>query len=154
MTTEARNLRTAALGTLAAVLTAGTLAAQPRRPGPGRPQGARLNLMQGLQLTGEQRQAIRALLDERRASADSETAHTRDLRQQLKSAIFADAPDPDAIEQIQQNLAETQRTALARRVDLQQKIAQILTPAQRRQVQHSPAFFDPPPVRQGPPRAR
>jgi Spy/CpxP family protein refolding chaperone len=153
MTIVTRTLRTAALVTLAAVLTAGTLAAQPQRPLPGRPPGGRF-LMQELQLTPEQQQAIRTLLDEQRASTGSEMAHVRDLRQQLNSAIFADVPDASAIEQIQQNLADAQRSALAQRVALQLKIAQILTPAQRQRAQRLPALFDPPPPRQGPPRAQ
>ena len=60
-----------------------------------------------------------------------------ELQRSLRAAIFADAPDTAQIDQLRASIAEAEAAALAARVDLQLKIAQILTPEQRQQARES-----------------
>jgi Spy/CpxP family protein refolding chaperone len=57
-----------------------------------------------------------------------------ELRRSLHATIFADTPDLAHIDQLRASIAEAEAAALAARVDLEMKIAQILTPEQRAQA--------------------
>jgi len=86
-------------------------------------------------LTDSQREQVKALTDEQR-SQDNQGAMRKlgDLQRQLQAAIYADTPDTNQIDQIRASIAEAETAALAARVDLELKIAQILTPEQRKQA--------------------
>ncbi len=87
-------------------------------------------LFERLDLTEVQREQIRTI---RKESADGERpgAKHAELEQQLRAAIFADTPDLAKIEQLKVAMAEAEAAALARRIDVELKVAQVLTADQR-----------------------
>jgi Spy/CpxP family protein refolding chaperone len=149
MTTQIRILSAASASAVAAaaiVLTAGVstaLAQEPAgRPGPGRggPGGfgaGPLPILRQLNLTDAQRQQIKALTDEQRtqnAQAQTPMRTLGELERSLQAAIMADNPDTAQIEQLKTSIADAQAVVLAARIDMELKIAQILTPDQRKQA--------------------
>jgi periplasmic protein CpxP/Spy len=105
--------------------------------GPGGPGGP-LPMLRQLNLTDAQRDQVKALVEDQRKQNDgSALRRVGELRQALQAAIFADAPDSAQIDQLRASIAEADAAALAARVDLQLKIAQILTPEQRQQARES-----------------
>ena len=53
---------------------------------------------------------------------------------ELQEAVFAEAPDADKVAALQQQLVQAQSARLAKRIAIEQQIAQILTAEQRAQV--------------------
>jgi periplasmic protein CpxP/Spy len=142
MTTYTRTLSTIAAGAVAvtiavAAAAAGQAGTAGPRQGPGRGgPGGHFPLLRQLNLTDAQRQQIKALVDERRAAGDSQSPlrTLTELQRSLAAALFADTPDTARIDELKAGIAEAEAAALAARVDLQLKIAQILTPEQRKQA--------------------
>jgi Spy/CpxP family protein refolding chaperone len=122
------------------------------RGGPGRPGGrggpsgpGMLAMVNQLDLTGTQREQIRALAEEGRQGGDPGSP-VRAAEQKLHAAVLADTPDPQAIESLKATLSTALAADVEHRVEMMRKVAQILTPAQRQQLlQMTP---------QGPPRGR
>jgi Spy/CpxP family protein refolding chaperone len=54
-----------------------------------------------------------------------------ELQKQLHLALLADTVDTAKLEQLKQSIAAAEATALAHRIDVQTRIAQVLTPEQR-----------------------
>lgn len=100
------------------------------RPGPGFGGPGPAGFARLADLTDEQRQQVRTILEEERASHDGPPAAIR-LHRELEAEILADAPDEQKIESLRQQLAQAQAEALVRQVTVQRKIAQVLTPEQR-----------------------
>ena len=140
MSTKSRIFWSTMTVTAAAILAIASLSAQgpgrQRGGGPGREFGP-LPLLRQLDLTDAQRQQIQALVQERRPD-ESAMKKLGDLHHDLNAAIFADAPDTAKIEQLKASISEAETAALAERVDLQLKIAQILTPEQRAKARDLP----------------
>jgi protein CpxP len=144
MTTHSRTLLTiaAAAIVIGTTLSAGAQPPAGRGPGqgPGRGgPGGPLPVLRQLNLTDAQREQIRTLMDTERASRTDGQTQTPvrtlvGLRRSLQAAIFADTPDTARIDQLRASIAEAEAAALAARVDLEMKIAQILTPEQRAQL--------------------
>ena len=89
-------------------------------------------------MSDTQRDQVKALLDEQRKQTDGTGMRKlAELQRALRTAVFADAPDTGQIDQLRASIAEAEASALAARVDLQLKIAQILTPEQRQQARES-----------------
>lgn len=141
MTFRMRTLSTVAAAAVAVTAVMSTVSAQPPA---GRGQGGRgapgraFPVLGHLNLTEAQREQIRELTAQQRS--DPEQAGARkggELRRALRTAIFADAPDLAQIEQLKADIAQAEAAALAARMDLQLKIAQILTPEQRKQARES-----------------
>jgi Spy/CpxP family protein refolding chaperone len=106
-------------------------------PGPGGPGGG-LPALRQLNLTEDQRAQVKAVLDEQRKQNDgSAVRKVGELQRALQAAVFADTPDTGQIDQLRAQIAEAEAAALAARVDVQLKIAQILTPEQRQQARES-----------------
>ena len=126
---------------LATIMAIATMSAQgpggrPQRGGgPGREFGPG-PLLRQLDLTEAQRQQVQALVQERRA--DDGARKLGDLHHDLNTAVFADTPDTTKIEQLKASILEAEAAALAERIDLQLKIAQILTPEQRQKARELP----------------
>ena len=108
----------------------------PGRGGVGAP-GAPLPLLRELNLTDAQREQIRALTQQRRATGDDPRRKIVDLDRQLQAAIFADAPDSQKIGDLKNAVAAATAEELAARVELQSRIAEILTPEQRAQAREA-----------------
>ena len=99
--------------------------------GPGGPGRFMLPLGQ-LDLTDEQRSQIREVLQAARpAEGDAAGRQLRELHRSLRTAILADTPDQGQIDQLRASIAQAEAAALGKRVEVAQKIAQILTPEQR-----------------------
>jgi Spy/CpxP family protein refolding chaperone len=81
-------------------------------------------------LTDEQRKQVQAILQEDRASREGPPAAVI-LHRQLEAEILADAPDNQKIDTLRQQLIQAQGEELAHRIQLQRKIAQVLTSEQR-----------------------
>lgn len=131
---------------LAGVLALPVVAQEPQGRGAGRmgmgigqgpggrgPGGGPMALLRGVQLTDAQREQIRAIHQEAREGAAARTKG-RELQRDLRQAILADTPDHARLETLRQAIATHQAEALAKRIDVQTRIAQVLTPEQRAQA--------------------
>ena len=104
------------------------------RGGPGGPGGPNVMAMvRQLDLTDAQREQVRALVDEERQQGGPGAA-VREAEQKLQAAIFGDKQDAAAIEAARSALTSAHAAELDRRVVTMEKLAQILTPAQRQQL--------------------
>ncbi len=112
--------------------------------GPGGPGGP-MALLRGVQLTDAQRDQIRAIMDEHRENMPAD--RVRDLNKQLQLAVLADAPDMQKIEALKTEIAARAAEELAMRIDIESRIVQILTPAQRVQARENISRIGPPPGR-------
>ena len=104
-----------------------------RGPGPGGPGfGGRGpgGFERFADLTDEQRKQVEAIVQEERSSREGPPAAAT-LHRQLEAEILADAPDDQKIDTLRLQLIQAQGEELGRRINVQRKIAQILTPEQR-----------------------
>lgn len=142
MTINARTLSTTLLAVFAAAALV-TISAQAQEPprrearaagvrgvGPARGMGPLAGLRR-LNLTDQQREQIRAILQEARTSGERPGRTTADLHRALRAAVFADTPDYAKIDALKASIAESQAAALNARIALDLKIAEVLTPEQR-----------------------
>ena len=95
-----------------------------------------LPILRGLNLTDAQREQIRSITEAQR-SADNPRRNLMDLERQLQAALLADAPDHQKIEELKTSIASASAAALAARIDVQSRIAQVLTPEQRAQAREA-----------------
>src|SRR5262245_27035404 len=122
-----RTIWTAVAAMILAAAVAIPVIAQPLQGGRGRGSGGGLMpMLEGLNLTDAQREQIRTLTEQRRA--EDPRRNLMDLERQLQTAIFADTPDQQKIEELKNSIAAASARELAARIDLQSQIAQILTP--------------------------
>lgn len=139
----------------ALVMAAGvaiTVVAQPpqgrgdRAGGPGGfgGRGGPFPILRGLELSDAQREQIRSIANEQRADADSPQRKVAGLHKQLHLAILADTPDLQKIEELKTAIASASAEALTARLDVQTRIAQVLTPEQRAQARETLAKAGPP----------
>ena len=90
----------------------------------------------GVQLTDAQREQIRTILEEERASRKEPPAGA-DLHQQLRAELLADAPDQQKLASLREQIVNAQGERLARQIALQQKLVEVLTPEQRAQAREA-----------------
>jgi periplasmic protein CpxP/Spy len=131
---------------LAAALTVPAMAQEPQGRGQGRGQGmgmgpgrpggpggaGPMGMLRGAQLTEAQRDQIRAIHEDVRGDAQPRAG--MQLQRELHLALLADTPDQQKIASLKQAIAAAQAEGLARRVEVQGRVAQVLTPEQRAQV--------------------
>lgn len=104
----------------------------PRAGGPGfGGRGGPFPVLRGLELSDAQREQIRSITQERRAGADGPQRRLADLNKQLHLAILAESPDGQKVEELKTAIAAATGEALTARIDVQTRIAQVLTPEQR-----------------------
>jgi protein CpxP len=110
--------------------------------GPGLRGGGPFPALRQLNLTDAQRDQIKTLIQEARGQNDqapgARARELDELNRSLRAAIFADAPDQAQIDQLRTQIADAHSAALAARIELGQKIAQVLTPEQRKQARELP----------------
>jgi Spy/CpxP family protein refolding chaperone len=94
-------------------------------------------MLRNLDLTDAQKEQVRAVLAERSGRNNAQTLGQ--LHRDLQAAVMADTPDTAKIEQLKASINEAEAAALTERVDLQLRIAQILTPDQRQKAREIPA---------------
>ena len=141
MTITSRTVFAVSALVVVAVLAVATLSAQGqarggRGLGPGRGSGP-LPMLQRLDLTAAQKEQVHAILGER-TGQDARQSLGK-LHQELTAAVMADTPDASKIEQLKASINEAEAASLNERVDLQVRIAQILTPEQRQKARELPA---------------
>lgn len=142
MTIQTGTLKTVMIAALAAVAIAGLSVqapdAQPRQgrggPGFGRGGPGPFAILQQLNLTDAQREQIRTILEERRQNDGTQMNKMGDLQRDLQAAVFADTPDQTKIDQLKAAINEAQTAALAERVEVELRIAQVLTAEQRQKA--------------------
>ena len=134
-----RALYTAAAVAFAGALAIATVSAQTgprqRAGGPGRGFGP-FPMLQRLDLTDAQREQIRSIVSEQRQGTPRQDLAA--LEKELRTAVMADTPDTARIEQLKASINEAHAAALNERVDLQLRIAQVLTPEQRQKAREAP----------------
>ena len=102
--------------------------------GPGGPGGPGiLQMVHQLDLTDAQREQIRALMEDARKDGDP-GEQARAAEQKLHAAILADPPDHQAIEGLKAALNSAHASELDRRIEMMEKVAQILTAEQKQQL--------------------
>jgi Spy/CpxP family protein refolding chaperone len=106
----------------------------PGRGGPGGPGFGPgfMPLLQQLDLTDQQREQVRALMEANRPPAGP--GQLRDAEVKLHTAILGDNPDPQAIDAAKAAINAAHAAELDHQIDLMTKVAQILTPDQRQQL--------------------
>src|SRR6185369_14771848 len=107
-----------------------------RGPGRGAGPGGPLPILRGLDLTDAQKEQIKTLTEQRRTGEDPRR-NLMDLERQLQTAVLADTPDQQKIDELKGSIATASAQALAARIELESRIAQILTPEQRAQAREA-----------------
>ena len=100
-----------------------------RMGGPMMGPGGPFAVLRGLNLTDDQREQIKAILDENRPG---EPPRTMDLERKLHAAIVNG--DAGGIETLKTALLQAHEQQLDREIAVLQKIVPILTPDQRQQL--------------------
>jgi Spy/CpxP family protein refolding chaperone len=124
------------LGTLP-VLAQGRRLGGPGPGGPGGPGGPLVPGLNRLDLTDAQREQLRGIMEQARPG-DPAADTVRQAEQALHTAVFADNPDPQAIDSAKAAVNAAHAAELDRRIALMQKVGQILTPAQRQELARMP----------------
>ena len=132
-----RTIWSAVLAMVVAGAVAIPVIAQPPQGGRGQGRGpgfdGALPLLRGLNLTDAQREQIRSITEAQR-TGDNPRRNVMDLERQLQAAIFAETPDQSKIDQLKNSIAAARAEELTSRIELQSRIAQVLTPEQRAQA--------------------
>ena len=132
-------LKTGVVAAIAAVFVASVAVAGGQAQGPQRGPGMRghggpggRGVLPGImrELTEEQRKQVRVILDESRDPQQGPPVDAK-LRRALDAELLADAPDDQKIEALKGQILEAQAEGLSRQIDVQKRIAQVLTPEQR-----------------------
>ena len=131
-------LKSAAVGAVAAAFVASVAVAQSQGPGPqgrgergprmGGPGVVGRGVLQGL--TEEQRQQVKAIMDEGRDAQQGPPADAK-LRRALEAELLADTPNDQKIDDLKQQILLAQAEGLSRYVGVQRRVAQVLTAEQR-----------------------
>jgi len=96
--------------------------------------------MAALQLTDDQKTQMKAIFTEQHEQMQARLNDLRQSQRDLRAEVFADAPDANKIQTLQAHIKGLQADMLAAHVQLDQKIAAILTPDQRKTMATMPAF--------------
>ena len=125
-------MKSAVVGAIAAAFVASVAVAQSQGPGGMRgPGGPGRGVLQGL--TEEQRQQVKAIMDEGRDGQQRPPADAK-LRRDLDTELLADTPNDQKIEDLKQQILLAQAEGLSRHISVQKRIAQVLTAEQRTQA--------------------
>jgi protein CpxP len=142
---------------IAAALAIPVIAQPPqgRGGGPGGPggfggRGGPFPMLRALDLTDAQRAQIRTITEQQRGNANSPRQKLATLQKQLHLAILADTPDAQKIDELKTSIAAAAAEELTSRIDVESRIAQVLTPEQRAKARELASA--PPPA--GPPFGR
>ena len=132
-----RNMvKTGVAGAIAALLVASVAIAADQDQGQRRGQrmggpGGRGMLPAVMQdLSDEQRAQVRAIMQEGRQGEQGPPADAK-LRRELEAELLADVPNEQKIDDLKQQILAAQAEGLSRHIDVQKRIAQVLTAEQR-----------------------
>jgi Spy/CpxP family protein refolding chaperone len=101
--------------------------------GPGGPGRAGMGMLRGLDLTDDQQAQIKAIHDAERDARQAPPADAQ-LHRQLQAEVFADSPDTQKLATLQEQILLAQAARLTTRLEVEQKVAQVLTAEQRVKV--------------------
>jgi Spy/CpxP family protein refolding chaperone len=109
----------------------------PGRGGRGGPGGPGFGpgfmpMLQQLDLSDQQREQIRSLMEANRPTSDPGQLRAAELK--LHAAILGDNPDQQAIDAARTTINAAHAAELDHQIDILAKVAQILTPDQRQQL--------------------
>jgi len=90
-------------------------------------------MVRQLDLSDTQHEQLRQIMEEGRQGGDP-GAGVRDAERKLHAAILADTPDGASLETLKSAVNAAHAAELEQRIGILQKVAQILTPAQRQQL--------------------
>lgn len=131
-------LKTGIVGAIAAVFVASVAVADGQQPqrrgpgmgGPGGPGGRGFGpgILRGL--TEDQRAQVKAIHEEVRGDQQGRRGDM-ELRRQLEAELLADVPNDGKIEELKSQLLSAQAEGLTKHIEVQKRIAQVLTPEQR-----------------------
>ena len=105
----------------------------PRGRGPGGPGRGGVAVLRGLDLSDDQKAAIKAIHEAEQSERTGPPADVV-IRRQLEAEVFSDAPDTQKIATLEQQLVQAQGERLGHELAVQQKIAAVLTAEQRAKV--------------------
>jgi Spy/CpxP family protein refolding chaperone len=106
--------------------------------GPGGPGGpGPLPMLRDLNLTDAQREQIRAISEAQREKGPGPGQHMAELQKSLQLAVLADSPDQQKLDELKTAIAAAEAEELVVRIDLESRVAQVLTPEQRAQARES-----------------
>jgi Spy/CpxP family protein refolding chaperone len=88
-------------------------------------------MLRQLNLTDQQREEVRTLMETSRPTTDP--GQLRDAELKLHTAILGGNPDPQAIDAAKASINAAHAAELDNQIEMLTKIAQILTPDQRQQ---------------------
>ena len=131
-------LKTGVAAAITAVFVASVAVASGQQPqrrgpgmgGPGGPGGRGFGPGIMRELTDEQRQQVRAILQEERGDQKGPRSDVA-LRRQLEAELLADVPNDLKIEELKSQFLAAQAEGLSKHVEVQKRVAQVLTPEQR-----------------------
>jgi Spy/CpxP family protein refolding chaperone len=129
-------LKTGVVGAIAALFVASVAIAGGQDPGQHRGQrmggpGGRGMLPSIMQdLTEEQRTQVRAIMQEQRQGEPGPPADAKQ-RRELEAELLADVPNDQKIDDLKQQILAAQAEGLSRHIDVQKRVAQVLTAEQR-----------------------
>lgn len=132
------------LWSTAAALVIAAAVAIPVIAQPPQGRGGPFPILRELGLSDAQREQIRSISQPQRADTNSPQRKLADLNKQLHLAILAETPDAQKIEELKTALAAATAEELTARIDVQTRIAQVLTPEQRTQAREALAKAGPP----------
>jgi periplasmic protein CpxP/Spy len=152
-----RTLWSAAAALVLAATIAIPVIAQPRQGrggGPGGPggfggRGGPFPMLRALDLSDAQREQIRTITNQQRDAANSPQEKLGALQKQLRLAILADSQDVQKIDELKTSIAAAAAEALTARIDVETRIAQVLTPEQRAKARNALGKAGPPRDRRG-----
>jgi Spy/CpxP family protein refolding chaperone len=99
--------------------------------GRGGQMGGPLAELARVDLTPDQREKVRDILEADRAKNMDALGALGDARRALNAAIYAEKPDAAAIASLQTRIVDGEAAQLAREIKVRQAVAEILTPEQR-----------------------
>ena len=91
-------------------------------------------MMQGLELEPDQRREMRELMQQHRPAQFDRMGQMMDLRMALMEEMHAEAPDPDEVKSLHDQMAELQGAMMADRVRLHNQLRDLLTDEQRQRL--------------------
>ncbi|MDT8879250.1 Spy/CpxP family protein refolding chaperone [Halomonas saccharevitans] len=91
-------------------------------------------MMQVLELEPDQRREMRELMQQHRPAQFDRMGQMMDLRMALMEEMHAEAPDPDEVKSLHDQMAELQGAMMADRVRLHNQMQDLLTDEQREQL--------------------
>jgi periplasmic protein CpxP/Spy len=106
-------------------------------------------MLRALDLTEAQREQIRTITRQQREAADSPQQKLAGLQKQLHLAILAESPDTQKIDELKTAITAAASEELTSRIDVETRIAQVLTPEQRTKAREALAQAGPPNGRRG-----